>query len=204
VRGVQGPRLRELGQDRVEDLEQVGLLGADLDAVAGMGDRRADQLPHRHRAEAAQRLREPGGGSGNPARRRPDVEHLRGLVKHHRHRDELGAALHAVAPRNLDEEVEQHVLAVGMHEHESAGAQPGERALDGERRQHRAHRGVDRVAAVAQDLRPRLGGQPVARGYRPGGYREGSNSGASMSRSRGLISPGVPTCRSGFDSGRGF
>ena len=41
---------------------------------------------------------------------------------------------------------------------------PGQRALGSERRQDRADRGVDRVAAVAQHLRARLGGQRM-----PGG-----------------------------------
>ena len=62
-------------------------------------------------------------------------------------------------PGNGHEEVEQHVLVGGVDEHEAAGPQPGERALGDEGGQHRGDRGVDRVAALAQDAGPRLGGQ---------------------------------------------
>ena len=66
------------------------------------------------------------------------------------------------AAAGLDEEVEQLILAGGgVGEHEAAGAEAGQQALDGERGQHRADRGVERVAALAQDLRARLRGQRV-------------------------------------------
>ena len=68
------------------------------------------------------------------------------------------------APARLDEEVEQVVLALGgVREHEAARAEAGQRALGGERRQHRADGGVERVAALAQRLGARLRGQLDAR-----------------------------------------
>ena len=50
-------------------------------------------------------------------------------------------------------------------EHEAPGAQAGERALGHERGHHRAHGGVERVAALAQHLRAGLGRHRVARGH---------------------------------------
>ncbi len=44
-----------------------------------------------------------------------------------------------------------------------AGAEPGQRALDREGGENRGDRGVDRVAALAQHLGARLGGQGVPR-----------------------------------------
>jgi hypothetical protein len=93
---------------------------------------RGYEVVHRHRAEPPQRLPEPGRRSGDAARRRADVEHLRRLVEQHRDRDEVGAALGTVAPRHLDEEVQQHVLVGGVDQHEAAGTEPGERALGSE------------------------------------------------------------------------
>ena len=69
------------------------------------------------------------------------------------------------AARRLDEEVEQHRLAAGRRdEHVAAGAEPGEQRLGDERREHRGERGVDRVAAGAQDLGAGLGGHGMAGG----------------------------------------
>jgi hypothetical protein len=68
-------------------------------------------------------------------------------------------------PTGLDEEVEQEVLARGrVGEHEAPRAEPGERALGRERHQHRGDGGIESVAALAQHLCPRLGGQVVAGG----------------------------------------
>ena len=74
--------------------------------------------------------------------------------------------------RRRDEEIEHAGLAARVDEHVAARAEAGERALGHARRHHRRDRGVDRVAAVAQDLRPRLGGQRMAAGDNAtGGHR---------------------------------
>ena len=96
---------------------------------------------------------------------------------------------------DLDEEVEEHVALLGVvHEHESTGAEPGQRALGHERRQHgggpRRRRRCPLRAARAR--RPPAD-QRMARRHSDtrvlseGGFspRPGTNSGTSMERSRG-------------------
>ena len=60
----------------------------------------------------------------------------------------------------------------GVHDHEAAGARPGERRLGDERHQHRRDRRVDRVAAGAQDIRPGLGRERMAGCDHPSHRRE--------------------------------
>ena len=78
LRRVDRRSLRLVGEDRLEDLEDERLLGVHLHAVACEPGRLADQLRERHRAEAPQRVGQPGRGAGHPARGRADVEDLRG------------------------------------------------------------------------------------------------------------------------------
>ena len=66
-------------------------------------------------------------------------------------------------PGRLDHEVEQHRLAARRrHQHVAAGAEPGQQRLGHERRHQRRQRGVDGVAAGAQDVGAGLSGQGVA------------------------------------------
>ena len=76
-------------------------------------------------------------------------------------------ALLGVAPvaRRRDEEVEQDGLLAGRRdEHVAARAGAAQQRLGDPRRQHRRDRGVDGVAAVAQDVGASLGGQRMAGG----------------------------------------
>ena len=74
-----------------------------------------------------------------------------------------GARSPSAPARRRDHEVEQHRLAAGRRdEHVAARAEPGQQRLGHERRHQRRQRGVDRVAAGAQDVRAGLGGQRVA------------------------------------------
>src|SRR6185295_16249291 len=70
------------------------------------------------------------------------------------------------------------------------GAEAGQRALDGEGGEHRADRGINRVATCAQDLGPRLGGKWVTRCDDPAHGavpQPGRNSGTSrLPRSPGF------------------
>ena len=163
----QRARLRRGGGDRREDLEQVRLALVDLDAVAGGGRGRRDQLRRWQPGEALCR--------GPRARRRAvgarrtgaDVEHLDRVAEvdvDGQQRRVRRAGLEA-ASRRLDEEVQQHRRRAGRRdEHVAAGAEPGEHRLGDERREHGGQRGVDRVAARAQDLRARARCYGMARG----------------------------------------
>ena len=79
--------------------------------------------------------------------------------------DSISAGVAAAAEAgNRDEEVEQAVGAVAcpVDEHEAACTGPGQRALGHPRRERRGDAGVDRVPALGEDPRARLGGQRVA------------------------------------------
>jgi len=126
--------LRLIGEDRIEDLEDERLLGVHLDALAGEPSWVAYELGQWHRAEAVESPRQPGRRPGHAARRGPDIEDLRLLrTEVDGDRQELGATLPYGPAWNLDEEVQQDVLACWVvYEHEAACPQPGERALGDE------------------------------------------------------------------------
>ncbi len=66
----------------------------------------------------------------------------------------------------LDEEVEQRGLLAGLgHEHVAAGPEARQQRLAHERDEHRAERGVDGVAARAQDVGAGLRRQRMAGGH---------------------------------------
>ncbi len=119
--------------DRLEDFEDVGLLGVDRRALAGELDRRPDQCPERGRAEPLQCPDQTGGGPRHPAGGRADVERLLGLgVEVDRDRRQLRPARDAVEAGSGDEEVDQAGLAAGVDHHVAAGAEAGQRTLDRE------------------------------------------------------------------------
>ncbi len=92
------------------------------------------QLAERHRAEPPRYLPQPGRHSGHPAGRGADVEALRHLVEQHvdRHQLTAGGGIDS-PPAGLDEEVQQVVLSGrSVGEHEPAGAEARELALDDE------------------------------------------------------------------------
>ena len=158
---VELARARQPLVDRGEDVEDVGLLGVDRRPLAGQPDAGADQVGERHRAEALQRLRQAGGGSRHPAGGRADVERLRRLgVEVDRHRRPARRA--RSIPSSPGAATKKSISVVSpprVDHHVAAGAEPGQRALDREGGEHRADRGVDRVAAFAQDPGTGLGGQ---------------------------------------------
>ena len=76
--------------------------------------------------------------------------------------DRLQRRALALAGRG-DHEVEQDRLAARRrHQHVAAGAEAGQQRLGHERRHQRRQRGVDGVAAGAQDVGARGSGQGVA------------------------------------------
>ena len=111
-------------------------------------------------------------------------------VDHDRVQRRAGGRIGPPAGR-LDHEVEQHrIPARRRDEHVAAGAQAGQQRLGHERGEQRGERGVDGVAAGAQDAGPGLGGQRVAgRDDAPAGHPHrsptrqnlGMNSGTSTS-----------------------
>ena len=161
---VELARPRQPLVDRPEDLEDVGLLGVDRRALAGEPHAGPDQLAQRRGAEAPQRQLQPRRRARHAAGGRTDVERLHGLgVEVDRHRRQLDPALGPVLARRGDEEVDQGRLLPPAHHHEAAGAEAGQRALDREGGEHRGDRGVDRIAALAQHLGARLGGEGMPR-----------------------------------------
>ena len=78
------------------------------------------------------------------------MEYLGGVAEGHVDRLEHGAHALLRARRRLHEEVKQRRLAPGAGDKPvAASAQSGQQRLGRERRQHRAHGCVDRVAAFA-------------------------------------------------------
>ena len=97
------------------------------------------------------------------------MEHLRDRAEEHLGGDQRRPP-RGVGPEagGGDEEVEQRRrLARLGDEHEPARPEPGQLRLGDERDGHGRERGVDRVAAGAQDLRTGVSGQRMARGDDP-------------------------------------
>jgi hypothetical protein len=69
---------------------------------------------------------------------------------------------------SLHEEIQQRrPLASTGHEHVSTGAEPSQQLLGHERRQHRSHSRIDRIAAFSQHLSARLRSQRMPSGDDP-------------------------------------
>lgn len=152
-----------VGQDRLEDPVQKRVHLAGRHALARRLDRGLCQLRHRDRAESRVRRVESGSRAVHAAGRRSAVELLQRAVEVHCELDLR--ALRRDRLRRRDEEVEQVRLAARrVDQHEAAGAETGQRALGDEAREDRRDRGVDRVAAFAQDVRPGFSGQRVTAG----------------------------------------
>ena len=139
---------------------EVRLLGVDLDALAGEMRRRRGELGQRHRSEPLERRREPRAVPGTPHEAAPTLKTCGGASKSTATGTSSDSALDATRPGHLDEEVEQRRVPPGrVDEHEAARPEARQRALGGERRQHRGDGGIDRVAALAQrPSAPGLGG----------------------------------------------
>jgi hypothetical protein len=174
---VEGATLRGRLVDRGEDLDHVGLLGRQRDALARRRRARRHQLGERHGAKAPGRLAQPGWHAEGADRGRADVEDLNGVAEGDADRQQLRAPRSiGAAARRLDEEVEQHRFArAGRDEHVSAAPQPGQAGLGTERDARRRDRGVDRVAARGENVGSGLsgagmaGGDDAAHGVSPSG-----------------------------------
>jgi hypothetical protein len=166
VRVERAPLLR-VPQDQVEDRVQVGLRAVQLDSLARELDRRREELAPRERPECAVRLLEPGRRAGDSARRGSDVEDLRRIAEGHVDVVHGRTVVCGKATAgDVDEEVEQPRAAVvaAVDDDEPAAARSRERALRDPRGEGRGDARVDRVPALGEHARARLGGQSVAGG----------------------------------------
>ena len=130
------------GQDRVEDLEEVGLLARSPRRRRGRARiRRLDQPRQRHRPVALEHAtRRRPGFPGTPQEAAPTLKICGVLVEVDGDRHQLGAALDAVGAAGGDEEVDQDVGGARRRwtSMKPAGAEAGQRALGDERGEHRA------------------------------------------------------------------
>ena len=153
--GEQRRRLRGRGDDPGEDLDDVRLLHVELDAVARQRRRRRDEALERDPAEAARGLADPGRHAEGADRCGADVELLDRVTERDADGDQRRPWCRAgrLAPRSLDEEVQQRRRLTGRHDqHVAAGAEAGQQRLAGKRREHRSQRGVDGVAALSEHV----------------------------------------------------
>ncbi len=161
---VELPGLIQPLVDRPEDLEDVGLLGVDRGALTGKLHAGPRQLGKRRRAEPLQRQLQTCRGPRYATGRRPDVERLHGLlIEVDRDGGKLHPAFGPVLAGRRDEEVDQDRLLAAADHHEAAGAEARQGTLDGKGGEDGRDRGVDSVAAGAQDIGSRLGGKRVPR-----------------------------------------
>ena len=151
-----------MAQQRVEDLVEIRPRLVEDDAVAGKAGRRSEQLRPRHRSPAAMSLPQPESRPRHGDRGRAGVEDLLRVAEVD---DELEQLIRRGRPlRHRHEEVEEVRSGVAreVNEEEASATQARERALadpgDGRRRDARVHR----VAACAQDIGSRLGGERMA------------------------------------------
>ena len=159
--------LGSAGVDRRQDLEDVGLLAVDRGALAGVADRRRRPAPPAASSRSAPApAARPAAVPGTPQEAAPTLKTCG--VRRRSGRRPGPAPRRARLPRGPGRRRRSRSATVSprrrVDEHEAAGAEAGQRALDRERGEHRADRGVDRVAALAQDLGAGLRGQRM-----PGG-----------------------------------
>ena len=158
-------RLRRVAQDQVEDPVQVRLAVVELDAVARELDRRLEEVAPGEASERLVRRLEPecrarnraGGGADVKALRRAAAEVDVDVI----HQREL-ALVAETGDRDEEVEYARALVARAVHEHEAAGARPGERAFRDPGDERGSDGGVDCVAAGLQDACARLRGLRVA------------------------------------------
>jgi hypothetical protein len=130
------------------------------------------------------------------------VEHLRGVAEGNVNRLQGGLRAVAGASRRLHEEVQQRgVLSAPRDEHVATRAEPRQKRLGGKRRQHRRHRGVDRVAAFSQHACAGLRGQRVSGGNHSSVTRSHARAIAQAprpAREAPTRAPGLARGRSGW------
>ena len=154
-------------QDALEQVDDLGLLLVDLDAVAGQGGRGRREVGERDRSPAAHRgidarracrtsrRTPPRHGRSGSRRRRSRPRRARAAPDHRdraRSRARRRRSPAAPAPPGAG------------HEHVAARARTAQQRLGDPRRQHRRDRGIDGVAACAQHVRSRLRGQRMTGG----------------------------------------
>ena len=160
--------LRRRAQDRLEQVDDLGLLGVERDARRARAPRpaRRDRRAAASPSAASPRRSRPGCRTRRTTTA-PTWKVWRASPAKSTSTGTSGArcsAVGAVTGRG-DEEVQQHRLLAGARdEHVAAGAGPAQQRLGDPRRQHRRDGGVDRVAAVAQHAAPAcaVSGWPAA------------------------------------------
>ena len=169
--------LGSVSQDEVEDRVQVRLLRRQLDAargpssIAGSSSLRQGREPYRSCAASS-----PATAPGTAQEPAPIQKTCCDVASKSMSIDSMcgfGGRFEPW-PGTDDEEVEQAVAPVArpVDEQEPARRRAGERALGDPGGERRGEAGVDGVAALGEDLRPGLGGQPVASCNRPSHVRE--------------------------------
>ena len=144
-------------EDPFEDPVQERARLVAHEALPRERDRGLDEVAPLARREAPVGLLEPGEEPGHRDRALADVEHLRPRVAEVD--DEL-LHLAEACGRDAEEAVEHGRLAARLvDEHEPAAGRAGQRPFGDERRERGGEERVDRVPALAQDARARLGGQ---------------------------------------------
>jgi hypothetical protein len=159
------------GHDRAQQLEEVGLVGVEHDALAGQRDGGRHHLPQRQAALPTVDVQEAGDRAGHGDRAHPAVEDLIGAGEADGHRQEVGLAQsgRAAAPRRIDEEVVADGAAIpSAREQEAAATEAGECGLAYRGGEARGEGRVAGVAAGSQHARRRLAGRVVARRHDTG------------------------------------
>jgi hypothetical protein len=148
-----------VAEQRVEDLVQIRPRLVEDGAVTRQAGRRGEQLRPRQRAPAAMSLPQPEARPRHGDRRRARVEDLLRVAEVHHELDELVRRFRLL--RHRDEEVEQVRSGVGREtdEEEASAAEARERALADPGGGSGGDARVHRVAAGAQDVGSRLGGE---------------------------------------------
>ena len=162
-RPIERVAFRRVAKQRIENQVQVPLRLVEYGPFAREPRGRRQQLGPGHGSPAGVRLPEPEPDTGDRYRRRAGEEDLLGVAEVDHDLEQLRRR-HGPLGHGY-EEVEQlraPLLRVVVEEKASA-AEAGEGALADPGHRGCGNRGVDGLAAGAQDVGARLGGEPVAR-----------------------------------------
>ena len=186
LRGEEGPPGVGPQQDRLEEGHDAGLTGEQGHPLGGQAGGGGDHGGQVEPAQPAVHVPVPGEAAGDRDRARSAVEGLAGGLEGDLHLVEHGRGCAGPTPTGrVDEEVEQHLLALGRAgQAEPPAGQAGQARFGHRRREPGGHHRVEGVAAGGEHL----GGRPCG-GRVPGGDQGAGGTGWRRGAHRRFLPP---------------
>jgi hypothetical protein len=166
----EGPSRGSEGQDRAQQVEKIGLVAIEADAVPGQADRRRQHLPERQPTQSFVDVQVALQVAGNRSGSEPGIEDLIRAGKANGHGKEvrLQVGRRQTPAGRVDEEIEQGRAPLRpSREQKPTAAETRQGGLGDGRGETRRNGGVHGIAPLAKHARRRCAHARVARRHHP-------------------------------------